>query len=63
MLINLTKVNIPHHCWYDDKPLELTFPDEWKVHLCKVASEDATPMTPEQIKAAIGKNDFGSLSS
>jgi nickel-dependent lactate racemase len=53
MLINLTKVNIPHHCWYDDKPLELTFPDEWKVHLCKVASEDATPMTPEQINAAI----------
>ncbi|MCK5669965.1 DUF2088 domain-containing protein, partial [Candidatus Bathyarchaeota archaeon] len=49
----MTKVNIPHHCWYDDKPLELTFPDEWKVHLCKVASEDATPMTPEQIKAAI----------
>jgi nickel-dependent lactate racemase len=52
-LINLTKVEIPHHCWYDDKPLELTFPDEWKVHLCKVASEDAKPMTPEEIKAAL----------
>lgn len=52
-MINLTKVNIPHHCWYDDKPLELSFPDEWKVHLCKVASEDATPLTPEQIKATI----------
>ncbi len=52
-VINLTKVEIPHHCWYDDKPLELTFPDEWKVHLCKVASEDVKTMTPEQIKAAI----------
>lgn len=52
-MINLTKVNIPHHCWYDDKPLELSFPEEWNVHLCKVASEDATPLTPEQIKAAI----------
>lgn len=52
-MINLTKVNIPHHCWYDDKPLELSFPEEWNVHLCKVASEDATPLTPEQIKATI----------
>ena len=52
-MIKLTKVNIPHHCWYDDKPLELSFPDEWKVHLCKVASEDAKAMTQEEIKAAI----------
>ena len=53
MLINLTNVEIPHHCWYDDKPLELTFPDDWTVHLCKVASEDAKSMTPDEIKAAI----------
>ncbi|MCW4048444.1 MAG: lactate racemase domain-containing protein [Candidatus Bathyarchaeota archaeon] len=49
----MTKVDIPHHCWYEDKPLTLTFPDEWKVHRCKVASEDAKAMTPEEIKAAI----------
>jgi nickel-dependent lactate racemase len=49
----LTKVDIPHHCWYEDKPLTLTFPDEWKVHRCKVASEDAKTMTKEEIKASI----------
>ena len=49
----MTKVEIPHHCWYEDKPLTLTFPDEWKVHRLKVASEDAKPMTPEEIKKAI----------
>ena len=51
----MTKVDIPHHCWYEDEPLTLTFPDEWKVHKCKVASEDAKPMTPDEIKAAIHK--------
>ena len=49
----MTKVDIPHHCWYEDEPLTLTFPDEWKVHRCKVASEDAKPMTDAEIKAAI----------
>jgi len=49
----MKKVSIPHHCWYEDKPLPLTFPDEWRVHLCKVASEGGKPMTPERIKAAI----------
>ena len=49
----MINVDIPHHCWYEDKPLTLTFPDEWKVHRCKVASEDAKPMTPTEIKAAI----------
>jgi nickel-dependent lactate racemase len=49
----LTKVDIPHHCWYEDKPLTLTFPDKWRVHKCKVASEEANSMTTEEIKAAI----------
>ncbi len=49
----MTKVEIPHHCWYNDKPLELNFPDKWKVHLSKVASEDAKTMTSGEIEAAI----------
>ncbi len=49
----MTKVDIPHHCWYEDEPLTLTFPDTWKVHRCKVASEEARAMTPAEIKAAI----------
>ena len=36
----MVKVDIPHHCWYEDKPLTLTFPDEWKVHKLKVALKE-----------------------
>jgi len=49
----LIEVDIPHHCWYGDTTLKLSFPEEWRVHSCRVASMDATPLTPEQIKAAI----------
>jgi nickel-dependent lactate racemase len=49
----MIKVDIPHHCWYEDQPLTLTFPDEWRVHKCKVASENAKTMTPLEIKEAI----------
>ncbi|MBD3172726.1 DUF2088 domain-containing protein [Candidatus Bathyarchaeota archaeon] len=49
----MTDIQVPHHCWYEDKPLTLTFPDKWKVHSCKVASMDASTLEPESIKAAI----------
>jgi nickel-dependent lactate racemase len=51
----LINVDIPHHCWYEDKPLTLTFPEEWKVHRCRVASEETKPMTTAEIKKAINK--------
>ncbi len=51
----MVKVDIPHHCWYEDKPLTLTFPDEWKVHRCRVAGEAAKPMNEKQIRAAVLK--------
>jgi len=58
VLIELREVKIPHNAWYEDKPFTLTFPDTWKVHKCKIPSEDAKPLTPEQIKAAI-HNPYG----
>ena len=54
----MIEVKIPHHCWYEDTPFTLTFPDTWKVHKCKIPSEDTKPLTPEQIKAAI-HNPYG----
>jgi nickel-dependent lactate racemase len=54
----LVNVKIPHHAWYEDEPLILSFPDDWRVHLCKVASEDAVSMTPDRIVAAI-RNPVG----
>ena len=49
----MKKVVVPHHCWYGDEPLTLTFPDEWRVHRCRVEAEKGTAMTHDGIKAAI----------
>jgi len=61
----LNKVDIPHHSWYGDEPLTLTFPDEWRVHRCRVEAEKGTAMTPDEIKAAIhsplGQRPLGRL--
>jgi len=61
----LKKVDIPHHSWYGDEPLTLTFPDEWRVHRCRVEAEKGTAMTGDEIKAAIhsplGQKPLGRL--
>ncbi len=49
----MKKVDIPHHSWYEDEPLTLTFPDEWNVRRCGVEAENGTAMTPDEIEAAI----------
>ncbi|MFC1803128.1 lactate racemase domain-containing protein [Thermoproteota archaeon] len=54
----MTEVEIPHHCWYEDKPIKLHFPETWKVKLCKVASEDTQSLKDAEIKSAI-KNPLG----
>jgi len=58
----LKQVGIPHHSWYEDEPLTLTFPDEWKVHRCKMEAEDGKAMTADEIKAGThgiyGRRDF-----
>jgi nickel-dependent lactate racemase len=51
----LVQVKIPHHSWYEDEPVSLSFPEDWSVHLCKVASQEASAMKSEAIKAAINK--------
>ena len=61
----MKQVGIPHHSWYEDEPLTLTFPDEWKVHRCRMEAEDGKAMTADEIKAAIhsplGQKPLGRL--
>ena len=49
----MIEVEIPHHCWYEDQPLKLTFPDDWRVHRCRVNSEEARPLSPAEIREAV----------
>ena len=49
----MIEVEIPHHCWYEDKPFKLFFPEKWKIQLCKVASENAKPLSTSGIVQAI----------
>ena len=42
----------PNHYFYDG-PLDLTFPEDWDVEMCKMACHDEEAMTPEEIKAKI----------
>ena len=49
----MKKLDVPHHSWYGDEPLTLTFPDEWRVHRCMVEAEKGTAMTADEIRAAI----------
>lgn len=51
----MKEVKIPSHAWYEDKPLKLTFPDNWKVHRCKMEAEINRSMSTKEIKQAINK--------
>ena len=61
----MTEVEIPHHCWYEDEPLKLNFPEEWDVHLCKIESEKARTLDDSEIGYAInnpiGTKPLGSM--
>lgn len=46
-------VKIPHHAWYEDQPLTLSFPDEWDVKRCKMEAEGQPTMTPDEIRNSI----------
>jgi len=49
----LKNVVVPNRPWNGDQPMELSFPDEWDVKRCKIASEGIKALTAEQVKAAI----------
>ena len=42
----------PNH-FFHEGPLDLTFPDEWDVEMCKIACHDEEAMTPEEIQRKI----------
>jgi len=48
-------IKVPQLAWYGTKELELPVPDNWQVELCNMAGYNRAAMSPNQIKAAIGK--------
>ena len=42
----------PNHFFYDG-PLDLTFPDDWDVRMCKMTCHDEVAMTSEEIRRKI----------
>ncbi|MBQ03877.1 hypothetical protein CL673_04090 [Candidatus Bathyarchaeota archaeon] len=42
----------PNHFFYDG-PLDLTFPDDWDVEMCKMACHDEEALTPDEIQNKI----------
>jgi len=59
--LDTNEVTVPNLQWYGDTPLVLEFPLSWDVKRCKVASEDQTGMTDNQIRVAL-MNPIGSKS-
>jgi nickel-dependent lactate racemase len=48
-------IKVPQLAWYGTKELELPIPDNWQVETCNMAGYNRAAMSPQQIKAAIGK--------
>jgi len=51
--MNESIVTVPNRPWHGDQPLNLSFPSEWKIKRCVIASEGKQALSSEQIKAAI----------
>jgi len=45
--------NIPTGKWFEEKRLEIDFPDEWEVIPCIMNGHEKTPLTQAQIESAI----------
>ena len=52
-------LKLPQLAWHGTKALELPLPDSWQVEMCHMAGYDRPALTPDQIKAAVTQNLFG----
>ena len=48
-------IKVPQLAWYGTRELELPLPDNWQVETCNMAGYNRAAMSPQQIKATIGK--------
>jgi lactate racemase len=54
-------VKLPQLSWYNMNELEIGFPEDWQVEVCKMAGYDRKALTPAEIRAAI-RNPAGGQS-
>lgn len=53
------KISLPQLLWYGNTTLEIEMPDNWEVEVCPMRGAQRTPLTPEQMEAAL-QNPIGS---
>ncbi len=53
------KISLPELLWYGNTTLEIEVPDDWEVEICPMRGAQNTPLTIEQMEAAI-QNPIGS---
>jgi lactate racemase len=46
-------LRLPQSVWDDTRPLDLTVPDSWDVHMCRMAGHERPALDDAQIKAAL----------
>ena len=49
----MQKVNLQTGIWYNDHPIELSFPDTWEIINCR--PDTPSPLSDEEIRARLGK--------
>ena len=47
------RVILPQYFWYGRKPIELTFPGEWNIHIGKMKGDDDPVLNTEQLRQKI----------
>ena len=47
------RVRVPVHAWYDEREIELTFPEQWQVREARMAGHDKEALSDEQMRAAL----------
>jgi nickel-dependent lactate racemase len=53
------KISLPELLWYGNTTLDIEMPDDWEVEICPMRGAQHTPLTIEQMEAAI-QNPIGS---
>ncbi len=49
------KFDLPANSLYGDRPIPIEFPDNWDVHISRIAGYDAPGLSPREIQEAVGR--------
>jgi len=56
--MNEQRIQVPIKAWYGDEKMDLSFPEKWQVHECRMTGHDTPPLTDEQMGQAL-ENPIG----